>query len=47
MQGKALVLDANILIRGVLGQRVRHILESHADASSFFIPETVLPVGIA
>lgn len=40
MAGKALVLDANILIRAVLGQRVRRILESHADNISFFIPET-------
>lgn len=40
MSGKALVLDANILIRAVLGQRVRSILESHADSISFFIPET-------
>ncbi|HTP33981.1 MAG TPA: PIN domain-containing protein [Candidatus Acidoferrales bacterium] len=40
MPSKALVLDANILIRAVLGQRVRRILESHADVISFFIPET-------
>jgi predicted nucleic acid-binding protein len=40
MAGNALVLDANILIRAVLGQRVRSILESHADRISFFIPET-------
>ena len=40
MPSKALVLDANILIRAVLGQRVRRILESHADTTSFFIPET-------
>jgi hypothetical protein len=40
MPSKALVLDANILIRAVLGQRVRLILESHADSISFFIPET-------
>jgi len=40
MAGKPLVLDANILIRAVLGQRVRRILESHADNISFFIPET-------
>lgn len=39
MQRKALVLDANILIRAVLGQRVRRILEIHADNISFFIPE--------
>ena len=40
MPGRALVLDANILIRAVLGQRVRRILEAHADSISFFIPET-------
>jgi hypothetical protein len=40
MQRKALVLDANILIRAVLGQRVRRILEVHADGISFFLPET-------
>lgn len=40
MEPRALVLDANILIRAVLGQRVRRILEAHADNVSFFIPET-------
>jgi len=39
MERRALVLDANILIRAVLGQRVRRILEAHADNVSFFIPE--------
>jgi predicted nucleic acid-binding protein len=38
MEGRALVLDANILIRAVLGNRVRRILEAHADHISFFIP---------
>ena len=40
MERRALVLDANILIRAVLGQRVRRILEAHAEDVSFFIPET-------
>lgn len=40
MPGRALVLDANILVRAVLGQRVRRILEAHADSISFFVPET-------
>ena len=40
MPSKALVLDANILIRAVLGQRVRRILEVHAESIAFFIPET-------
>jgi predicted nucleic acid-binding protein len=39
MPNRALVLDANILIRAVLGQRVRRILEAHADDVSFFVPE--------
>lgn len=34
------MLDANILIRAVLGQRVRRILETHVDSVSFFVPET-------
>jgi hypothetical protein len=40
MASKALVLDANILIRAVLGQCVRRILESYAESVSFFLPET-------
>jgi len=32
MASRALVLDANILIRAVLGNRVRHILEKYADS---------------
>lgn len=40
MPRKAVVLDANILIRAVLGQRVRRILEVHVDNISFFLPET-------
>jgi predicted nucleic acid-binding protein len=39
MQRKALVLDANILIRAVLGQRVRRIFEVHTENISFFLPE--------
>jgi predicted nucleic acid-binding protein len=39
MANRALVLDANILIRAVLGQRVRRILETYADSVSFFVPE--------
>ncbi len=36
---KTLVLDANILIRAVLGQRVRSLIERHARSVSFFAPE--------
>ncbi len=39
MRRKALVLDANILIRAVLGKRVRNILAAYADRISFFVPE--------
>jgi predicted nucleic acid-binding protein len=40
MTNKSLVLDANILIRAVLGTRVRRILEDHAEGTSFFVPES-------
>lgn len=35
---RQLVLDANILIRAVLGRRVRQIIATHADHVSFFAP---------
>ena len=40
MSGKALVVDANILIRAVLGQRVRRLIEAYAGQVSFFVPES-------
>lgn len=39
MPNRAIVLDANILIRAVLGMRVRRILEQYSDSASFFVPE--------
>ena len=39
MASRAPVLDANILIRAVLGNRVRDILEKYANSVSFFVPE--------
>ena len=39
MGGKAIVLDANILVRAVLGQRVRLMLLEHADHIQFFAPD--------
>ena len=39
MRGKALVIDANILVRAVLGRRVREIIEAHGEQASFFVPE--------
>ncbi len=38
MANRAIVLDANILIRAVLGKRVRRLLEKHADSVSFLVP---------
>lgn len=40
MESQSLVLDANILIRAVLGKRVRNILETRAESVTFFVPET-------
>jgi predicted nucleic acid-binding protein len=37
VKNKALVLDANILIRAVLGQRVRRILEKYTGTITFFV----------
>src|SRR5260370_4239997 len=39
MLGKALVVDANILVRAVLGKRVRTVIETYCDSVSFFVPE--------
>jgi predicted nucleic acid-binding protein len=39
MPGKAIVLDANILVRAVLGKRVRQIIEKHAGRVSLFVPD--------
>jgi predicted nucleic acid-binding protein len=37
---KALVVDANILVRAVLGRRVREVIETYAGEVSFFVPES-------
>jgi predicted nucleic acid-binding protein len=42
MPGRALVVDANILVRAVLGKRVREVIETHAAEVSFFVPEFAL-----
>jgi len=39
MSNKAIVLDANILIRAVLGKRVRELIVEHAVAVEFFAPD--------
>ena len=41
MSGKAIVLDANILIRAVLGKRVRELIFDNASAVKFFAPDVV------
>ena len=41
MPSRALVLDANILVRAVLGKRVRGVIEAYAGDVSFFVPEAV------
>lgn len=38
MSRKALVLDANILIRAVLGRKVRDLIMAYADHIDFFAP---------
>jgi predicted nucleic acid-binding protein len=39
MSGKAIVLDANILIRAVLGKKVRDLIVLNADSVKFFAPD--------
>jgi predicted nucleic acid-binding protein len=36
---RRLVLDANILLRGVFGVRVRGLLEAYEDAAAFYSPD--------
>ncbi|MGL5826752.1 MAG: PIN domain-containing protein [Nocardioides sp.] len=40
--GRRLVLDANILMRAVLGRRVRRIIETHVDRAAFFAPDVAI-----
>ena len=39
MSSAAIVLDANILIRAVLGQRVRTLIQAYAATVKFFAPD--------
>ena len=39
MAARRLVLDANILVRAVLGKRVKDIIATHAINAEFFAPE--------
>ncbi len=40
MQRKRLVIDANILIRAVLGSQVRHLMEQYCESVAFYTTET-------
>ena len=39
MSGKAIVLDANILIRAVLGKRVRELIVGRTATTNFYAPD--------
>ena len=39
MSGKAIVLDANILIRAVLGKKARELIFDNAATVKFFTPD--------
>lgn len=39
MSGKAIVLDANILVRAVLGSKVRELIYSNATVVRFYSPD--------
>src|SRR5258708_18265 len=45
MPSKGLVVDANILVRAVLGKRVRERIESDCGEVSFFVPEAAYAKG--
>jgi predicted nucleic acid-binding protein len=39
MLGKALAVDSNILVRAVLGRRVRELIETYSERVSLLVPE--------
>src|SRR5579863_3485727 len=39
MPSKALIVDANIIVRAVLGKRVRAIIEAYVGHATFFVPD--------
>lgn len=45
MPVRALVVDANILVRAVLGRRVREVIETYAGQVSFFVPDITVSGG--
>jgi len=40
VQSKRIVIDANILVRAVLGVRVRELIERYCDSTAFFVAES-------
>lgn len=42
MSTKRLVIDANILVRAVLGRRVRSLLETYCESVAFLLPQCAL-----
>lgn len=40
MQSKRIVIDANILIRAVLGIRARQLIERYCDSTAFYVAES-------
>ena len=42
MSSKSIVLDANIVIRAVLGERVRNLIIQHNEDVDFFVPDICL-----
>ena len=39
MPRKALVVDANILVRALLGRRVREVIEAYAEEATLFVSD--------
>jgi len=42
MPGRTVVLDANILVRAVLGRRVREVIAEYAEDVSFLVPDVAV-----
>ncbi len=40
MQSRRIVIDANILVRAVLGIRVRELIERYCDSTAFYVAES-------
>ena len=40
MQSRRLIIDANILVRAVLGVRVRELIERYCESAAFYVAES-------